>query len=89
MGAISRFEAREPIAFGPMIAKAAAELWGEPNERLSKPSELRWGKQGARIVYPDTGAFMDTEANCSGGTLDLIQHVEGVDRAGAMAWLAD
>ena len=89
MGAIQRFDAREPIAFGPMIGRVATELWGEPNKRLSKPGELRWGNQGARIVYPATGAFKDTEADCQGGTLDLIQHVEGVDRAGAMAWLAD
>ena len=89
MGAISRFEPREPIAFAPMIGRVATELWGEPNKRLSKPGELRWGNQGARIVYPDTGAFKDTEADRQGGTLDLIQHVEGVDRAGAMTWLAD
>lgn len=89
MGAVPRFDQRDPIAFAPMIGKVAAELWGEPNRRLSKPGELRWGNQGARIVYPDTGAFLDTEADRRGGTLDLIEHVEGVDRAGAMAWLAD
>ena len=89
MGAISRFEPRDPIAFGPLIRAVAVELWGEPNKRMSKATELRWGSQGARIVYPDTGAFKDTEADRSGGTLDLIQHATGVDRAGAMAWLAD
>jgi RecA-family ATPase len=73
--------------FAALIAPVARRLWGEPNKALSKPAALRWGNQGARIVYPDTGAFKDTEADCSGGTLDLIQHARGVDKGGAVAWL--
>lgn len=73
--------------FGPLIGPVARRLWGDPNKRLSKPEALRWGNQGARIVYPATGAFKDTEADRAGGTLELIQHTRGCDKGGAIAWL--
>ena len=33
------------------------------------------------------GAFKDTEADTSGGTLKLVQHAQGLDEAGAVKWL--
>lgn len=75
--------------FGKIIGAVARDLWGEPNKRLSKPGALRWGNQGARIVYTSTGAFKDTEADRAGGTLELVQHVQRTDQAGAVRWLIE
>ena len=86
MNATTRIEA-EAASFGPLIGDVARRVWGEPNKRLSKPGELRWGNQGARIVYTEKGAFKNTEADVSGGTLELLHHASGLEKAGAIAWL--
>lgn len=87
MSAAARMDTPDATSFGPLIGAVARRVWGEPNKRLSKPGEMRWGNQGARIVYSKTGAFKDTEADQSGGTLELLRHTCGLDKGGAVAWL--
>lgn len=87
MSAAPRIDTPDATSFGPLIGAVARRVWGEPNKRLSKPGEMRWGNQGARIVYSKTGAFKDTEADQSGGTLELLRHTCGLDKGGAVAWL--
>ncbi|MBA4092063.1 MAG: hypothetical protein C0494_15935 [Sphingobium sp.] len=80
---------RPPINFASLMGPVALKLYGEPNAKLSKPNELRWGSHGGRIVYLDSGSFFDAEAGERGGTLDLLRHAAGLDKAQAMRWLSD
>lgn len=79
--------APEPLDFARLLEPVARKLWGAPNPRLSKANELRWGNNGARVAYLDSGQFSDNESKVSGGTLALIMHVEGGEKAGALKWL--
>ena len=47
-------------------------LLGEPNEKLSKPSELRWGTFGSLSVDLEKGTFYDHEQASGGGLTQLI-----------------
>ena len=58
-----------------LIAKS---LLGEPNERFSKGSELRWGNFGSLSVDLDKGTYFDHEVGSGGGLVDLIRR-EGKD----------
>lgn len=80
---------RPSIDFRALMGPVALKLYGEPNAKLSKPNELRWGSHGGRIVYLESGSFVDTEAGERGGTLDLLRHEAGLDKAQAMRWLSD
>ena len=60
-----------------LIAKT---LLGEPNERFSKGSELRWGSFGSLSVDLEKGTFFDHEVGEGGGLVDLIRR-EGKDRS--------
>lgn len=77
---------------GKLIGPVARELWGEPNERLSRGNELRWGNQGGRMVLLDKGVWQDHSNEHpslnGGGVLDLIQRETGlVGRKEAFTWL--
>ena len=50
----------------------AIALLGEPNEKLSKPSELRWGTFGSLSVDIEKGTFYDHEQASGGGLTQLI-----------------
>ena len=50
----------------------AIALLGEPNEKLSKPSELRWGTFGSLSVDLEKGTFYDHEQASGGGLTQLI-----------------
>ena len=73
----------------------ARELLGEPNAGLSKPSsgELRFRNRGSMSVnvppHSKAGSFYDHESATGGGVIDLVEHVQGVSREGAIAWLQD
>ena len=58
-----------------LIAKS---LLGEPNERFSKGSELRWGNFGSLSVDLSKGTYFDHEVGSGGGLVDLIRR-EGKD----------
>lgn len=81
----------EPIDFSQLMPQVAQRLLGEPNERMSKGSRLRFGTHGSMEIDTDGGWFCDHEAggDARGGVLALIQHKEGCDRAGALRWLEE
>lgn len=50
-----------------LIGPVARHFWGDPNEQLSKPNELRFGSQGSKSVDLEKNTFFDHEADCGGG----------------------
>lgn len=77
------------IDFASLIRDVAThpEIWGEPNKRLSKGKDLRFGKHGARWASLEKGVWHDHESDERGGVLDLIQREIGTDKAGAIEWM--
>jgi hypothetical protein len=73
--------------FAAIIGPVARRLLGEPNKRLSKRNELRFGTHGSMAVNLVAGTWFDHENNVGGGTLDLIEYKERCDRAAAFSWL--
>ena len=61
------------LSYQELIEPVARALLGEPNERLSKPDELRFGTHGSVAVDLAKGTFYDHEANHGGGVLDLVR----------------
>ena len=67
----------------------ALELLGEPSRRTTS-GEWRYGRKGSLAVHVAghrAGTWRDHEAGVGGGVLDLLEHVEGIDRAEALVWL--
>jgi hypothetical protein len=62
----------EPIARG---------LLGDPNPKLSKPKQLRYGTNGSLAIDLIKGTWYDHEAQQGGGVLDLITRVTGLEGA--------
>ena len=77
------------LSYQELIEPVARALLGEPNERLSKPDELRFGTHGSVAVDLAKGTFYDHEANEGGGVLDLvrIKSDSAKTRADAAKWL--
>ena len=69
----------------------ARELKGEPNNRLSNRSELRWGRRGSFQLTTDgatEGRWKDWESGQGGrGAVSLAGYLLGTDRDGALDWL--
>ena len=61
------------LSYQELIEPVARALLGEPNERLSKPDELRFGTHGSVAVDLTKGTFYDHESNYGGGVLDLVR----------------
>ena len=61
------------LQYQELMEPVARYLLGEPNARLSKPDELRFGTHGSVAVDLATGTFYDHEANEGGGVLDLVR----------------
>ena len=61
------------LQYQELMEPVARYLLGEPNARLSKPDELRFGAHGSVAVDLATGTFYDHEANEGGGVLDLVR----------------
>lgn len=81
-----------PTDFGGLIEPVARLLLGEPNNRLSRGDELRFGTNGSLRVTlrgDQRGTWRDHEAGEGGGVLDLIVHKQGGDRKDAAAWLSE
>ena len=54
--------------------------------------DLRFGARGSMVVHlrgPMAGTWRDFEADASGGTLALVEHLTGRRGPDARAWLAD
>ena len=75
------------IDFGTIAELVAAELLGEPNRRLSRGTDWRYGNRGSLSVDVDRAVWRDHETGEGGGLLDLIEREVGCDRAGSLAWL--
>ena len=68
------------------VAQAAAlELLGEPARRTRR--EWRWGSHGSFRLVLDTGRWRDFEAGRGGGAIDLVEHLQEMDRTAALEWL--
>ena len=52
----------------------AIKLLGEPNPKLSKENELRFGTFGSMSVDLEKSTFFDHESGDGGGMVDLIKH---------------
>ena len=70
-----------------LLPDVARRLFGDPS-RIGA-DEWRYGRRGSLVLHPARGTWHDFEADAGGGTLALVQHVNGCDKAGALAWLAD
>ena len=72
-----------------LLEPVARELLGEPSRRTTS-GEWRYGRKGSLAVHvggPRAGTWRDHETDAEGGVLDLLEHVEGIDRAEALNWL--
>ena len=58
--------------------RVARALLGEPNRRLSKQHELRYGTNGSLKVDLASGTYYDHEAKTGGGVLDFIKYKKGL-----------
>lgn len=75
--------------FAAHIREVALALCGEPNRKLSSKEELRFGTNGSlrvSIAGQHEGTWKNHETDEGGGTLDLIVHKRGGDRASAAEW---
>jgi 5S rRNA maturation endonuclease (ribonuclease M5) len=71
-----------------LIGPIARHFWGDPNEQLSKPSELRFGSHGSKSVDLEKNLFFDHEADEGGGVIKLVQYGTGIkERGAAHQWL--
>ena len=68
-----------------MAQAVALELLGEPARRTRR--EWRWGSRGSFRLVLDTGRWRDFEAGRGGGAIDLVEHLQGMDRTAALDWL--
>src|SRR5690625_2280409 len=76
------------VTYQELIEPVARLLRGEPNTKMSKPDDLRFGTHGSLSVKVSTGQWHDHESNTGGGVLDLIQHLGAAGgRAEAHTWL--
>ena len=72
----------------PSIAGPVAHaLLGDPNPRLSRQREYRYGQHGSLRIDLERGIWNDFEAGEGGGVLDLVMRECRCDTAGAMGWL--
>ena len=57
-----KIAATDGLDYHDLIGPVARHFWGEPNEQLSKPSELRFGCHGSKSVDLEKNQFFDHEA---------------------------
>ena len=70
------------------VARRLAEASDRPI--TARGDDLRIGSRGSLVVHVHgsrAGTWRDHEADTSGGTIALIEHLTGTDRAGALRWL--
>ena len=72
------------------IEPVARLLLGEPNSKLSKKNELRFGTNGSLAVNLEKDCWRSHEEGKGGGVLDLIEYKAGIHtRAGQLTWLEE
>ena len=72
-----------------LLEPVARELLGDPVRRPAS-GEWRYRRKGSLAVHvagPRRGTWRDHEADVGGGVLELLAHVEGLNRAEALEWL--
>ena len=75
-----------------LLPDVARRLRGEPERIEAGGATWRYGAHGSLAVHVGgarRGTFRDFEADRSGGTLALVEHLAQCDHAGALRWLAD
>lgn len=70
-----------------LMGSVARLLLGAPNDRLSKPDELRFGTNGSLSVCIKRGTWYDHEAGEGGGVLDLVMRERRGSKGEALEWL--
>ena len=78
--------------FAALLPDVARRLLGEPPRTEAGGATWRYRTRGSLAVHvggAQRGTFRDFEADVSGGTLRLVEHLAGCDRAGALRYLAD
>ena len=78
-----------PIDWLALAGPVARALRGEPNRRLSRRTELRYGRRGSLAINLQCGVWIDFETGERGGVLDLVIRERRCDTASAMRWLED
>ena len=73
--------------FAALLPDVARRLLGDP-PRIGA-DEWRYGSRGSLAVHPARGTWYDFEADAGGGVLDLIEHLQQTDKAGALRYLVD
>lgn len=68
-----------------LMEPVVKRLLGEPNEKLSKKGELRYGTKGSLAIDLTKGTYYDHEAAQGGGVLDLIRR----EHNDPVQWLRD
>jgi P4 family phage/plasmid primase-like protien len=71
------------------IAFLTRELLGQPNKRLSRKGELRYGKRGSlaiEIAGSKRGRWFDHEQGCGGDGLKLVRHCKQMEIGEAIDW---
>lgn len=71
------------------MAAVAEELFGAPNQRLSKEGLLRYGSNGSLSIDVVNGTYYDHEAKIGGGVLDLVSRETRRDHRGAAEWMKE
>ncbi|NZA02858.1 toprim domain-containing protein [Ottowia beijingensis] len=83
-----KITANDALDYTGLIGPVACHFWGDPNEQLSKPSELRFGSHGSKSVDLEKNLFFDHEADEGGGVIKLVQYGTGIkERGAAHQWL--
>lgn len=80
---------REAPELARAMGPVARELLGEPTEEKPIKHELRFRSRGSLCIDTRAGTYFDFEAGKGGGVLELVQAETGLDKDGAVAWLAE
>lgn len=75
--------------FGQHMEGVAAFIFGDPNKKLSKPGQNRYGKQGSISVDLEKGTYFDHEDKIGGGVLQLLKNAQELETADAIEWLRE
>ena len=91
-GARARARATHAADWPALLPDVARRLLGEPTRIEHGGDTWRYRKRGSLSVHVGGdayGTWHDFEADDSGGTLGLVEHVLGCDRGAALRWLTD
>ncbi len=73
----------------PKILQAVAlALLGDPAQQ--RRGEWRYGRRGSLVVHVDgdrAGTWYDFEAGYGGGVVDMLRHIQGLEKPQAVEWL--